>query len=87
VYGTIVCLSGLINFSQTGLDALTNGPFDGNPIPINIFLAGAGFVVGSILVAFVATAGHRLRKQREEAEDGERQRLIPVREESPLSYT
>ncbi|KAL4985120.1 major facilitator superfamily domain-containing protein [Aspergillus falconensis] len=87
VYGTIVCLSGLINFSQTGLDALTNGPFDGNPIPINIFLAGAGFVVGSILVAFVATAGHRLRKQREEAEDGERQRLIPVQEENPLRYT
>ncbi|KAL4902728.1 hypothetical protein BDW74DRAFT_157457 [Aspergillus multicolor] len=90
VYGTIVCLSGLVNFSQTGLDALTNGPCDGNPIPINMFLAGAGFVVGSILVGFVATAGHRLKKQREELEepeDGERQRLLPVREESTLAYT
>ncbi|KAL2832487.1 major facilitator superfamily domain-containing protein [Aspergillus cavernicola] len=78
VYGTIICFSGLVNFSQYGLDALTHGPFDSNPIPINIFLAGAGFVVGFILVAFVATAGHRIRaRQREEAEDEERQRLIP----------
>ncbi|KAL4875472.1 major facilitator superfamily domain-containing protein [Aspergillus karnatakaensis] len=82
VYGTIICFSGLVNFSQYGLDALTHGPFDSNPLPINIFLAAAGFVVGSILVAFVATAGHRLRaKMREEAEEGERERLIPEEDE------
>ncbi|KAL4932357.1 putative MFS transporter [Aspergillus undulatus] len=88
VYGTIICLSGLVNFSQYGLDALTHGPFDGNPIPINAFFAVAGFVVGSVLVIYVATAGTRaLRKQREEAEEGERQRLITVQEEGPaLSY-
>ncbi|KAL4804017.1 major facilitator superfamily domain-containing protein [Aspergillus unguis] len=86
VYGTIICFSGLVNFSQSGLDALTHGPFDGNPIPINIFLACAGFVVGVILVAFVTIAGNRNRvKQREEA-NGERQRLIPVQEESTLNY-
>ncbi|KAL4787629.1 major facilitator superfamily domain-containing protein [Aspergillus varians] len=89
VYGTIICVSGLVNFTQYGLDALTHGPFDGNPIPINIFFAVAGFVVGSILVAFVVTAGNRIRtKQREEAEDDERRRLIPVEEEGgPLRYT
>ncbi|KAI9372761.1 major facilitator superfamily domain-containing protein [Aspergillus egyptiacus] len=82
VYGTIICFSGLVNFAQYGLDALTHGPFDGNPIPINIFLAAAGFVVGSILVAFVAMSGKRIRaKQREEAAEEERQRLIPEEEE------
>jgi hypothetical protein len=78
----IICFSGLVNFSQYGLDALTHGPFDSNPIPINIFLAGAGFVVGFILVAFVATAGNRIRaRQREDAEDEERRRLL-IPEES-----
>ncbi|KAL5340872.1 major facilitator superfamily domain-containing protein [Aspergillus crustosus] len=87
VYGTIICFSGLISFSQYGLDALTHGPFDDNPIPVNIILAVAGFVVGSILVAFVATAGHRLRaKMREEAEEGERQRLIEEEDEGGLMY-
>ncbi|KAL3441040.1 major facilitator superfamily domain-containing protein [Aspergillus insuetus] len=82
VYGMIICFSGLVNFSQYGLDALTHGPFDSNPIPINIFLAGAGFVVGFILVAFVATAGNRIRaRQREDAEDEERRRLL-IPEES-----
>lgn len=73
-----------MNFSQYGLDALAHGPFDGNPIPINIMFAVAGFVVGSILVGYVATAGTRLRKQQQqEAEEDERQRLIPVAEEGP----
>ncbi|OJJ06770.1 hypothetical protein ASPVEDRAFT_46121 [Aspergillus versicolor CBS 583.65] len=86
VYGTIICLSGLVNFSQYELDALTHGPFDGNPIPINIIFAVAGFVVGSILVGYVATAGSRLRKQQQqEVEEGERQRLIPVAEEGPAT--
>ncbi|RAL13714.1 putative MFS transporter [Aspergillus homomorphus CBS 101889] len=81
VYGTIICFSGLVNFSQYGLDALTHGPFDGNPIPINIFFAGAGFVVGTALVAFVYLAGRHMREQEQDMEEhGERQWLI--REES-----
>ncbi|KAL4867618.1 hypothetical protein BDV12DRAFT_171021 [Aspergillus spectabilis] len=87
VYGTIICVSGLVNFSQYGLDALTHGPFDSNPIPINIFLATAGFIVGSVLVGFVATAGYRLRaRMREDAEEGERQRLIPEEDEGGSMY-
>ncbi|PWY77869.1 MFS transporter [Aspergillus eucalypticola CBS 122712] len=81
VYGTIICVSGMVNFAQYGLDALTHGPFDGNPIPINIFFAIAGFVVGTALVSFVYVAGRRLRAREQELEeDEERQRLI--REES-----
>ncbi|KAH6661863.1 putative MFS transporter [Halenospora varia] len=57
VYGTIICLSGLVNFSQYGIDSLTLGLFYGNPAPVNIFLAAAGFVVGGVLVVFVWRKG------------------------------
>ncbi|KAF7130887.1 hypothetical protein CNMCM5793_003757 [Aspergillus hiratsukae] len=82
VYGTIICVSGLVNFSQYALDALTHGPFDNNPIPINIFLAAAGFVIGTGLVSYVQIEGKRLRERRVAMEeDEERERLIPIEEE------
>ncbi|OGE54731.1 hypothetical protein PENARI_c005G00274 [Penicillium arizonense] len=75
VYGAIICLSGLSNFSQYGLDALTHRNFDGNPIPINASLAVAGFIVGLALVIFVLVAARRLRAQ-DHADDEERERLL-----------
>ncbi|KAJ5378014.1 uncharacterized protein N7496_005423 [Penicillium cataractarum] len=63
VYGTIICLSGLATFSQYGLDALTQGPFNGNPTPINAALALAGLVVGCALVGFVSIAGKRVSSE------------------------
>ncbi|PYH47176.1 putative MFS transporter [Aspergillus saccharolyticus JOP 1030-1] len=85
VYGSIICFSGLVNFSQYGLDALTHGSFDGNPIPINIFFAGAGFVVGTALVAFVYMAGRHMKEERQDMEeDGERQWLIPEESEEDV---
>lgn len=80
VYGTIICLSGLVNFSQYGLDALTHGPFHENPIPINATLAVAGFSVGVVLVTFVSIQGRRLQAQ-EEAHDDERVPLLLEEEE------
>ncbi|PYH91378.1 MFS transporter [Aspergillus ellipticus CBS 707.79] len=78
VYGTIICFSGLVNFSQYGLDELTHGPFNGNPIPINVLFACTGFVVGAALVSFVYIASRRMKKRVQEMrEDEERQRLIP----------
>ncbi|KAL5365025.1 major facilitator superfamily domain-containing protein [Aspergillus floccosus] len=82
VYGTIICFSGLVNFAQYGLDALTHGPLHGSPIPINIFFTVSGFIVGVALVTFVAVAGRNMRrKRRMEFEEEERQRLIPEDEE------
>ncbi|KAJ6023879.1 Major facilitator superfamily domain general substrate transporter [Penicillium herquei] len=75
VYGAIICFSGLVNFSQYGLDALTHHTFHGNPIPINAFLAASGFVVGVALVSFVTVAGHRLKTQAER-NDEEREPLL-----------
>ncbi|KAI7596624.1 hypothetical protein KC319_g23389, partial [Hortaea werneckii] len=39
IYGTIICLSGLVNLFQPAIDALNYDAFHGNPIPINSFFA------------------------------------------------
>lgn len=66
VYGTIICFSGLINLCQTGINALTKGHFHGNPIPVNVFLAIAGFFIGTALVIYVSIQTHRMRKKLDE---------------------
>jgi len=53
VYGLIICFAGLLNFSQSGLDALTHKTFGGDPLPVNIFLLVLAFIVGVVLVVFV----------------------------------
>lgn len=66
VYGTIICFSGLINLSQTGIDALTKTTFDGNPVPVNAVLAGLTFVIGTSLVVYVTVQSVRMRKKLDE---------------------
>ncbi|KUL84178.1 hypothetical protein ZTR_07178 [Talaromyces verruculosus] len=84
VYGAIICISGVINFSQTGLDALTQGTLKGNPIPINGILAVLSFIIGTILVGFVQVESRRWLAEETEAE---RQRLLDeVDEESEEDY-
>ncbi|KAJ1708709.1 MFS transporter Fmp42 [Aspergillus flavus] len=53
VYGLIICLSGLGNFAQAGLDALTFKVFHRNPIPVNAILTLVTCLVGIGLVGFV----------------------------------
>ncbi|CAI6336574.1 unnamed protein product [Periconia digitata] len=62
VYGTIICVSGLVNLSQTGIDALTKSTFHGNPIPVNATLAVLGSVIGIALVAYVTVQTYRMQK-------------------------
>lgn len=62
VYGTIICFSGLVNLSQTGIDALTKSTFQGNPLPVNAFLAISAFIVGTALVVYVSVQTYRLQK-------------------------
>ena len=66
VYGTIICFSGLINLSQTGIDALTKGAFQGNPLPVNVFLAVSAFIFGASLVAYVYLQTYQFQKKLEE---------------------
>lgn len=78
VYGLIICLSGLFNFSQSALDALTHKVFHRNPIPVNIILLVIALIIGVALVWYVWRKSRNIAKQdlREEAEEAE-ERLIP----------
>lgn len=89
VYGTIICFSGLVNLLQPLMDAATHDLFNNNPIPINIILAGLGFIFGVVLVAFVYVDGARVQqKQAAEEAAAERQRFIPesIHEEDESEY-
>jgi hypothetical protein len=78
VYGLIICLSGLFNFIQSGLDTLLHKVFHKNPVPINLALMGGAFVVGATLVIYVALRAYSMRKERlvEEAE-GTTETIMP----------
>ncbi|EAT91926.2 hypothetical protein SNOG_00431 [Parastagonospora nodorum SN15] len=78
VYGLIICLAGLLNFSQTALDAATHKTFHNNPIPVNMLLLGLALLVGIALVAFVWRRSHRIMRENieDEAEEA-REVLMP----------
>ncbi|EPE04057.1 major facilitator superfamily transporter [Ophiostoma piceae UAMH 11346] len=71
VYGTIICLSGLFNFSQSGLDYLFHKVFRGNPIPVNLILLSLGLTIGVILITFVYVKSQGIKRKmlEEEAEN------------------
>ncbi|PYH91103.1 MFS general substrate transporter [Aspergillus ellipticus CBS 707.79] len=60
VYGLIICLAGLGNFAQAGLDALTFRVFDRDPVPINALMTATTFVIGVILVVYVSWQAARM---------------------------
>lgn len=76
-----MCISGIISFAQSGLDAWTHGPLHGNPVPVNIMMGATGTVLGIALVLFVAIqVGLHNEKEKAEA-DMERMPLICEEEE------
>lgn len=54
VYGAVICLAGLVNFVQSGLDYLFHETCRGDPVPVNLLLLALGLAIGLPLVAFVA---------------------------------
>jgi hypothetical protein len=68
VYGLIICLSGLFNFLQTPLDALTHQTFHDNPVPVNIMLLSVALVVGVALTLFVWRESKIMSKEQLQAE-------------------
>jgi len=62
VYGTIICLSGLFNFSQSGLDFLFHQTFHENPVPVNLMLMSLGLAAGVVLVLFVGLRARAMRR-------------------------
>ena len=71
VYGLIICLAGLLNFSQSGLDAMTHKVFHRDPLPVNILLLLIALAVGVALVGYVYHQSRHLKRDalEEEAED------------------
>lgn len=78
VYGLIICLAGLFNFSAQGLDALTHHAFNNNPIPVNIILLSTAFAIGVLLVGYVWYQSRSIERDdlEEEAEEA-REVLMP----------
>lgn len=80
VYGLIICLAGVGNFAQAGLDALTLRVWRGDPVPVNVGLTVLVAGVGGGLVGFVAyQTGVLDVKKRDGADQGQ-----VVREREPL---
>ncbi|CZR50960.1 related to MFS amino acid transporter [Phialocephala subalpina] len=78
VYGLIICLAGLFNFSQSGLDALLHKVFRGDPVPVNLMLLGSAGVVGVALCVFVGVKAYHFRRDRlEEEAEHARETLMP----------
>lgn len=83
VYGMLTCLSGLVQFVQSGLDALTHGPLGGDPTPINIFIGAAGTVLGLLLTMYVHVKSRdydvvaEQQRGRGQGTESERMGLIP----------
>ncbi len=77
VYGLIICLAGLLNFSQSGLDAMTHKVFHRNPLPVNIIMLVIALVVGVVLVGYVYHQSRHLKRDalEEEAEETEDTRM------------
>ncbi|KAK4230501.1 major facilitator superfamily domain-containing protein [Podospora fimiseda] len=68
VYGTIICLSGVFNFSQSGLDFLFHKTFKGDPVPVNVLLLSMGIAIGIALVVFVWVKVRVIRRKMLEEE-------------------
>lgn len=77
IYGTIICLSGLVNFIQSGLDALTHVTLHDDPTPINMIMGGIGGILGGALTVFVAIKVRSFADEKMDIEvNHERQRLL-----------
>lgn len=77
VYGLVICLAGLFNFSQSGLDALLHKVCGGDPVPVNIGLAASALVVGMALCSFVGLKAYKYKRDglEEEAETAREVRM------------
>ncbi|KAK6084859.1 Protein FMP42-like protein 2 [Seiridium cupressi] len=86
VYGMITCLSGLVNFSQSGLDALTHGPLEGDPTPINAVMAVIGTLIGIALTGYVFIKSRafdvEVRQEHTRQENVRQERMALIREDT-----
>ena len=70
VYGLVICCAGLLNFSQSALDAVTHKAFNRDPVPVNMILLIIALVVGVALVGFVWYKSRHMYREELEEEAG-----------------
>lgn len=64
VYGSIICISGIINYFQSTLDKLTHTTFNMNPTPINAVLVLTTLVIGTITILYVREQSIHFERKR-----------------------
>ncbi|KAH8892333.1 MFS general substrate transporter [Thozetella sp. PMI_491] len=69
IYGSLICVSGLINLTQPFLDELTHGRLRGDPLAINAFMAVIGTLISASLTIFVANGVKELKAKRAGVEE------------------
>ena len=62
VYGLIICLAGLLNLSQSGLDALTLVVFNRNPVPVDVMLLSISLLIGIALVVYIRRKSQQMKR-------------------------
>ncbi|RPB23156.1 MFS general substrate transporter [Terfezia boudieri ATCC MYA-4762] len=62
IYGSIICVAGIFNFAQTGMDAATAKWFHHDPRPINLILLIFVSVIGGILWMWVTVKSKKLKR-------------------------
>ena len=77
VYGLVICLAGILNFSQSALDALTHRAFHRDPVPVNVILIVTALTIGVALVGYVWRKSRSMARDRleHEAEDAPEARI------------
>ena len=78
VYGLIICIAGLFNFSQSLLDALTFHAFHNDPVPVDLVLMALVLIVGLAVTGYVWRQSKHIEREflEQEADEAE-ERLIP----------
>jgi MFS family permease len=78
VYGLVICLAGVLNFFQAGLDALTHKVFNNDPIPVNVVLLSSALAIGVVLVGYVARKSYTMHREKlEEEAESAQETLMP----------
>jgi len=62
IYGSIICVAGIFNFAQTGLDAATAKWFKHDPRPVNFIFLVLVLVIGGVLWMWVTIRSKKLKR-------------------------
>lgn len=68
VYGLMMCISGLFNYTQTLLDYATHHYEGNNPTPVNLMLVSLTMIFGTSLVVYILGQQKNIERKRLELE-------------------